>query len=292
MPRKIEFTDIQKHQISEFYKDGVSAKEIGKIIGVSNCTILRFIKNDLGIKIRKDPPKVGDVIKGWEVIDIYHNEKGRRIAKITNTNDGGDVIRNVRLTNLTKENIGESSTFYENGVPTNKLLTKRNTKHGKKKTRLYSIWRGMKNRCNNVKSKYGELGISVYEEWNDSFISFEKWALSNGYSDDLSIDRIDPFGNYCPDNCRWVSSLEQARNKTNSLKVRFTAFNEEKSIQEWFHDPRCFVPYATLIGRISAGWDGEKALTYKGNSKGKKKTTLKNWLKHKYPDIYNEYYEQ
>ena len=67
--------------------------------------------------------------------------------------------------------------------------------------------------------RYGGRGISVCEEWINNFGKFRDWALSNGYQDNLSLDRIDPNGGYCPDNCRWVSMEIQANNRTNTLFV-------------------------------------------------------------------------
>lgn len=76
--------------------------------------------------------------------------------------------------------------------------------------RLYRIWRCMIGRCSGRHKNYFSLtyyynrGIRVCEEWNNDFSVFEHWALSNGYEDSLSIDRIDPDGNYEPSNCRWI----------------------------------------------------------------------------------------
>lgn len=100
-------------------------------------------------------------------------------------------------------------------------VAKTRYKHGDRDARLYSVWKDMKKRCQNKNCQsyryYGALGVSVCEEWQD-YSAFREWALQSGYDEnapkgECTIDRIDPYGNYEPTNCRWVSMSEQAKNK-------------------------------------------------------------------------------
>lgn len=95
--------------------------------------------------------------------------------------------------------------------------------HGKRYTRLYRIWLLMKNRCNNPNASnwlyYGGKGVRVCKAWQ-TFEGFYCWAVSHGYSDDLTIDRIKASGNYCPSNCRWATKAEQQQNRPSKYTKR------------------------------------------------------------------------
>lgn len=105
-----------------------------------------------------------------------------------------------------------------------------NQKHNSYNTRLYKIWAGMKQRINNNKREcfkdYGGRGISYCEEW-ELFENFKSWALSNGYKDNLTIDRINNNGNYEPSNCRWTTRTIQNRN-TRHLKNGYRGVTKVK----------------------------------------------------------------
>lgn len=107
--------------------------------------------------------------------------------------------------------------------------------HHKSRTPLYQVWRDIKKRCLNKTSSdyhnYGGRGISICNEWKNSFESFYKWAIKSGYSNNLTIDRIDNSGDYCPENCRWVSRQIQCNN---TRRNHFITYNgETHTLSDW-----------------------------------------------------------
>ena len=106
---------------------------------------------------------------------------------------------------------------------------------GRTKTRLYQIYTSMKDRCYRVKARdyarYGARGIKVCSEWLDLFDAFRDWALQNGYTDSLTLDRRDTTGNYEPGNCRWATYREQANNRGNTKYITYEGVTQTAS--EW-----------------------------------------------------------
>jgi hypothetical protein len=135
------------------------------------------------------------------------------------------------------------------------------TKHGMKGTRIYRIWQNMKRRCSNRNCReylhYGGRGISVCEDWANDFLSFYKWSIENGYTDELTIDRIDVNGNYEPSNCRWSTVKEQATNRRSNLSIEING--ETKTVKEWCNISG--ITESTFYDRIHRGWQGEMLLS-------------------------------
>lgn len=132
--------------------------------------------------------------------------------------------------------------------------------HGESRTRLYSIWAGMRYRCSNEHSHiyqyYGGRGISVCTEWENDYKTFSDWAKANGYADNLSIERIDVNGDYCPENCRWASPKEQSNNMRANRVIEWNG--EAHTLMEWSRILN--ISYPTLSSRL-AKWDVERAFT-------------------------------
>lgn len=142
--------------------------------------------------------------------------------------------------------------------------------HGMSKTRIYREFRAMKTRCTNENieehHRYSGRGINICDEWmgKGGFERFMKWAYANGYSDDLSIDRIDNDKGYSPDNCRWVDRITQANNT--SLNHNITINGETHTMMEWSQITG--ISYSAIKGRINKlGWSPEEALGFREHSK-------------------------
>jgi hypothetical protein len=138
-------------------------------------------------------------------------------------------------------------------------LIERNTTHNQRHTNLYETWKKMKDRCRNINTKeyknYGGRGVKVCDEWINDFQSFYDWSYSNGYAEHLTIDRIDNNGNYCPENCRWISLKEQQRNKRTNKMISYKG--QVRCLSEWCEILN--LKYPTINGRLHRNWSIEKA---------------------------------
>lgn len=177
--------------------------------------------------------------------------------------DCGNFI-NVLAYNLTKKQTRSCGCY-------NKEKAKeRMTKHGLSRHPLFSIWKAIKRRCYDTKStsykNYGGRGITVCDEWKNSYINFYNWAMSNGYKNEKlksgknkwTIDRINNNGNYEPSNCRWTTDLVQSQNTR--IVRKFNVFGEILTIEEMCK--KYNINKYCLRTRIARNWDIEKAVLY------------------------------
>lgn len=134
------------------------------------------------------------------------------------------------------------------------------TTHQSTNTRLFKIWGSMHERCERVNhthyKDYGGRGISVCDEWSE-YVPFMKWSLVNGYQDNLTLDRKDTDGNYCPENCQWVTMKQQQNNKRNNRRLLWNG--ETHTVSEWSEITG--IKPTTIIARLNAGWSTEESLT-------------------------------
>lgn len=148
-----------------------------------------------------------------------------------------------------------------------------NYTHLQSKTKLYHTWKNIKARCYNKNNSsykyYGGRGIAMCDEWLNDYLAFMNWSELSGYEENLTIDRIDPDGNYEPSNCRWVDRIEQSNNKRNTLLKNgayITRLAREKGV----------VTARVAQRRVRTGWSIEEAVSIPTLKKGE---TLEAWKK-------------
>ena len=172
--------------------------------------------------IKKAPlPKKYDSFIGWKqpkgrltVVSIADYEKKRRRLFLC-TCDCGNT-KQIPAYSVISQKTKSCGCLRSEG------LVRRNTTHGESKTRLYRIWDHMIRRCRNPSDRaykdYGGRGIYVIDEWL-RFESFRKWAYENGYAENLTLERVDNDGGYCPENCSWIPAEAQQSNRRNNVRV-------------------------------------------------------------------------
>jgi hypothetical protein len=131
----------------------------------------------------------------------------------------------------------------------------------------------MKARCYYEKhigfANYGGKGVKVCDEWRNSYVAFRDWALANGYAENLSIDRKDSSGNYCPENCRWATGRQQANNRSRNRYIAIDGVTN--TVTEWgrIYD----INPQAIWARLNRGWDEKEAVVIPSDQSGRRKTS-------------------
>jgi len=148
----------------------------------------------------------------WLVLKQVDLDKGGHTQYLCRCRCGRERI--VQVTNLRNG--------YSKGCQSCQI-SRKNTKHGFRKTRLYSVWVTIIQRCENRNDRayrwYGGRGIGVCSKWRNDFMAFRQWAVENGYKEGLSIDRIDNDGDYKPDNCQFITRSENVLKAWNARRL-------------------------------------------------------------------------
>lgn len=179
------------------------------------------------------------------------------------------VIKAISSTNLVN---GRS-----NACKSSVHMKGRGSTHGMRYTKIYRVYLNMKARCYKPKTEsyplYGGRGITVCDEWLESFVNFYE-DMKDGYVEGLSLERVDVNGNYCKENCRWITMLEQAKNKTNTAYITYKGVT--KRAFDWAEiigaNPK------SLSRRVYLGWSPEECLFGKQYEKIKKLILSENLL--------------
>lgn len=151
--------------------------------------------------------------------------------------------------------------------------------HNLSHTKIYQIWNGMKNRCYNPNlvdyKNYGARGITVCNEWRNSFETFYEWAIKNGYKEGLTIERIDNNDGYKPNNCKWITKGEQVNNRRNCCL--YTYQDKTQTLAQWCKELN--LNYALMHDRIRMrNWDFEKAVKTPVDINKRNKKSRRNFI--------------
>lgn len=211
------------------------------------------------------------------VIKFSHFDKKKNSYWLCKCSCGNEkIVRRSHLLSGGVQSCGcvllEGRGTYKNGWRTHGLWSKNK--------RLCKIWNCMLDRCYNENNEhykhYGQRGIIVCDEWKNSFESFVNWAIENRYAENLTIDRIDVNGNYCPENCRWVTMAEQANNKRTNIFITYNG--KTQNIAQWSKELN--IKRGCLEQRYHKGWNVEDIFNpIIGFSKNRTFITYKNETK-------------
>ena len=195
-----------------------------------------------------DPKWIGEKFNSLTVVGAVHN--GRRWLWECSCDCGGHTVSYPNAVFRGKaKTCGCSRTI---------SLRHMNMKHGDSGTRLHGIWKGVVNRCNPKNTHathYGKRGIGLCDDWRD-YTRFKEWAMSHGYSDELTIERRDVNGDYCPENCEWIPFVDQTKNTTRTMLV--THNNVTAPVSYWAD--KLGLKRPTVYTRITKGMSPVEAL--------------------------------
>lgn len=187
------------------------------------------------------------------------------LRKADAKSSNGSVLWECRCSCGTVRNVCESSLYRgkSTGCGCHRRLKNKlsATTHGLSKSAIYKIWQGIKDRCCNPShvsyANYGGRGITVCQQWKDSFENFYLWAIDSGYRNGLTIDRINNDEGYMPSNCRWSTPLTQANNKRNNHVITYNG--KTMTIAQW--SKFLGVTPACIVNRITRGETDEEAVS-------------------------------
>ncbi len=194
---------------------------------------------------------------GRLVVESFHRSDKEHKYWICRCDCGKQKI--VRTSNLKSGAVKSCGCLlYETQMKNREKAIKHGCSH---KERLYETWKNMKRRCYDTTNKradfYCNKGVVVCEEWKEDYLAFKEWAMSNGYKENLTLDRIDNNGNYEPSNCRWATAKIQANNQSRNHHLTYNG--ETHTMAEWA-DILGFT-YTTINNRVQRGWSVERIIT-------------------------------
>ncbi|GAA2031370.1 hypothetical protein GCM10009839_34100 [Catenulispora yoronensis] len=175
---------------------------------------------------QRPPAKVGDVYGRLTILEMLgyrpKPDGERESWVLVQCRCDAQTVKELRLASLRSGNTSSCGCIHS------EKLSQRLTSHGEHKTQLYGVWASMKHRTTSTKTKaahrYVGRGITVCPEWRDSFVVFRDWALVNGYMEGKELDRIDGDQGYGPDNCQWITKLENLNKRSKFLSEETEAW--------------------------------------------------------------------
>lgn len=193
----------------------------------------------------------GDKVNRWTAISESYMAGTSRKHRVIDCQCECGTVKTVNYQHLISGR-SKSCGCFQREKARERLLT-----HGNHETRLYRIWTGARSRCYcPQKEPYKSQKLQFATEWDD-FEVFQSWAFANGYTDQLTLDRINNEKGYSPENCRWATMKEQNRNKRNNHRITINGIT--KTMEEW--SEHYGISSRKVEHRLKRGWPAEKALT-------------------------------